>query len=429
VRTRLGRPALVILVLAGVVACTSDKASRSGSPSPPSGATHHQATPTTVATAANATPKQQRAQFEQLLGQHSLLAVRLTRSLASAPPEFRQAADASLRQNTDALSQLVSSAYSDPDGDRFKQLLEGYVTNLTAYANAATSKDASKRQAARAAIMAYCDDYGDWFAQASNGRVEAGDAVRTARARVEELMRQVDEYAARNYDRAYRIGREAYQHTFASGATLAKASVTPEAATAMDAAPEKLRSAFAMLLGEHMELIIDAQRATFAGSPEFKAAATQVNANTTALTQAMGAIVGPKKAAEFQTAWANHVEGLMAYTAAVAGNDEAGKSVAKQNLDGFAARLALYFSDIVRNLLATGPLTEAITAHDAHLINHVDAYAASDYGTAQQLQLAGYQQMLGVANTLVDAIQRTVQPQMPTGGAKTGGGGTARPTR
>jgi hypothetical protein len=429
VRIRLGRPALIILVLAGVVACTSDKASRSGSPSPSSAATHHQATPTTLATAGNADPKQQRAQFEQLLGQHSLLAVRLTRSLASAPPEFRQAADASLRQNTDALSQLVSSAYSNPDGDRFKQLLEGYVTNLTAYANAATSKDASKQAAARAAIMAYCDDYGDWFAQASNGRVEAGDAVRTARTRVEELMRQVDAYAARDYEQAYRIGREAYQHTFASGATLAKASVPPETAIAMDAAPDKLRSAFAMLLGEHMELIIDAQRATFAGSPEFKAAATQVNANTTTLTQAMGAIVGPKKAAEFQTAWANHVEGLMAYTAAVAGNDEAGKSVAKQNLDGFAARLALYLSDIVRNVLAADPLTEAITAHDAHLINHVDAYAAKDYGKAQQLQLAGYQQMLGVANTLVDAIQRTVQPRLPTGGPKTGGGGTARPPR
>ena len=83
-----------------------------------------------------------------------------------------------------------------------------------------------------------------------------------------------------------------------------------------------------MLLGEHMELIIDAQRATFAGSSEFKAAAAQVNANSATLTQAMGAIVGPNKAAEFQTAWANHVEGLLAYSTAVAGNDEAAKATA-----------------------------------------------------------------------------------------------------
>jgi hypothetical protein len=115
----------------------------------------------------------------------------------------------------------------------------------------------------------------------------------------------------------------------------------------------------------------------------------------------------------------------MAYTAAVAGNDQNGQAAAKQNLDGFAERLALYFSDIVRNVLAADPLTRAITAHDQHLINHVDAYAAKRYDQAQQMELEGYQQMLEVANTLVSAIQRTVKPQLPVGGSKTGGGGMA----
>ena len=206
-------------------------------------------------------------------------------------------------------------------------------------------------------------------------------------------------------------------------------SVTPKAAAALDAPPERLRSAFAMLLGEHMELIIDAQRATFAGSSEFKAAAAQVNANSATLAQAMGAIVGPEKAAEFQSAWANHVEGLLAYSTAVAGNDEAAKTTATQNLDGFAARLALYFSDIVRNELPVEALTDVLSVHDKHLIEQVDAYAANDYAKAQQMQLEGYQQMLGVANTLVGAIQKTVQAQQPAGGSLTGGGGTAQPPR
>jgi hypothetical protein len=180
-----------------------------------------------------------------------------------------------------------------------------------------------------------------------------------------------------------------------------------------------------MLLGEHMELIVEAQRATFAGAPEFQAAAAQVNANTVALTKAMAALVGAKKAEEFQTAWANHVEGLLAYTAAVADNDQNTKTAAKENLDGFAERLGLYFSDIVKNVLAADPLTDALTAHDTHLIGHVDAYAAKDYPKAQQMELEGYQQMLEVANTLVSAIQRTVKPQLPVGGSKTGGGGMA----
>jgi hypothetical protein len=437
VRLRTGLVAIVTFVLAAAVACTASSAGPSSSPASPPAAAHHatgtaghQVTWMAVTTAAaQASPRELRAQFEQLLGLHTLLAVRVMRSVVSAAPDFQQAAVASLQENTDALSLLVVSAYGGAQGDRFKQLWQRHITDLSAYATGVASKDASAKQTARAALMAYCDAYGSWFAQASKGRVKASDAVAGVRMHVEELMKQVDVYAARDYDQAYRIERQAYEHMFTAGATLAKSSVTPELAVGLDAAPEKLRSAFAMLLGEHMELIVEAQRATFAGSPEFKAAATQVNANTTALTQAMGAIVGPKKAAEFQSAWANHVEGLMAYTAAVAGNDEAGKSVAKANLDGFAERLGLYFSDIVKSVLAADPLTEAITAHDAHLINHVDAYAAKDYGKAQQLELEGYQQMLGVANTLVDAIQRTVQPRLPTGGPKTGGGGTARPPR
>jgi hypothetical protein len=437
VRLRTGVVPLVAFLLAAAVACTASTPGPSGSPTSPPPAAHHATGPAghqvtkmaaTIA-AAQASPKQLRAQFEQLLGLHTLLATRVMRSVVSAAPDLQKAAVASLQENTDALSLLVVSAYGGAQGDRFKQMWQRHITDLSSYANGVAGNDASAKQTARAALLAYCDAYGAWFAQASKGRVKASDAAGGVRMHVEELMKQADAYAARDYDQAYRIERQAYEHMFTAGATLAKSSVTPELAVGVDAAPAKLRSAFAMLLGEHMELIVEAQRATFAGSPQFKAAAAQVNANTTALTEAMGAIVGPKKAAEFQSAWANHVEGLMAYTAAVAAKDEAGKQVAKQNLDGFAERLGLYFSDIVKNVLAADPLTEAITAHDGHLINHVDAYAAKDYGNAQQMELEGYQQMLGVANTLVNAIQRTVKPQLPTGGPKTGGGGTARRPR
>jgi hypothetical protein len=424
VRCRTGLTALVTFVLAAAVACGPGTASHPGSSTAPPAADHH-AMRLTAATAAPASPKQVRAQFEQLLGLHALLAVRQMRSVVASAPDLGQAAGASLQQNTDALSSLVAAAYGGAQADRFTPLWRRHLADLTAYAKGVAGHDTSATQTTRAALLADANAYGSWLAQASKGQVKASDAAAGVRMHVQELMDQADAYAARDYARAYRIERQAYEHMFTAGAGLAKASVTPEVAVGLDTPPEKLRSAFSMLLGEHLELIVAAQRATFAGSQEFEAAAAQVNANTTALTKAMGGIVGPTKAAEFQTAWANHVEGLLAYTAAVAGNDEAAKTVAKQNLEGFAERLGLYFSDIVKNLLAADPLTEAITAHDAHLINHVDAYAAKDYPKAQQLEREGYLQMLGVANTLVGAIQRTVKPRLPVGGSKTGGGGMA----
>jgi hypothetical protein len=429
-RSRTGLVALVIFVLAGAVACTSGSPRRSSAPAAPTTAAADHAThPPAAPIASNASPTQLRAQFEQLLGQHALLAMRLTRSQVAKTADVEQVADAALRQNSDALSQLVETAYDDTQGNRFQQLWQGYVTDLSTYASAVASRDASAKRQARADLMAYCDDYGSWLATASSGQVQPDDATRTARTRVLGLMRQIDAYAARDYDKAYKVERDTYEATFTAGATLTKASVTPKAAAKLDTPPEQLRSAFAMLLGEHMELIIDAQRATFAGAPEFEAVAAQVNANTATLTKAMAGIVGPDKAAEFQSAWANHVEGLLAYSTAVAGKDEAAKETAAQNLSGFGARLALYFSDIVRNELPVEALTDVLGVHDKHLIEQVNAYAADDYVEAEKLQLEGYQQMLGVANTLVDAIQRTVKSGLPVGGSQTGGGGTAQPPR
>jgi hypothetical protein len=424
VRSRAGLIALVSFVLAAAVGCGADTADRSGSSAAPPQVDHH-AVRLAAATAAQASPRQVRAQFEQLLGLHALLAVRQMRSLVVAAPELQRPIEASLLANSDALGRLVESTYGGAPADRFAPLWRRHLADLMAYAKGVAGKDASATQTARTLLVADADAYGSWLAEASKGRVGASDAAAGVRMHVEELMEQADAYAARDYRQAYRVERAAYEHMFSAGGGLAKAGVTPEVAVGLDTPPEKLRSAFAMLLGEHLELLVDAQRASFAGSQEFQAAAAQVNANTSALIKAMAGIVGPEKAKEFQRAWANHVEGLMAYTAAVAGNDEAAKAVAKQNLDGFAERLGLYFSDVVRNVLAADPVTEAITAHDQHLINHVDAYAAKDYTRAQQLELEGYQQMLGVANTLVGAIQRTVKPRLPVGGSKTGGGGTA----
>jgi hypothetical protein len=432
VRSRTVLIALVAFVLATAAACDADKTDRSSSPAPTRTTTHpatHEGASGTTGAAVAASPTERAAQFEQLLGQHVLLAVREMRGVVAAQRDFRQAADEALQENTETLSGLVASAYDEADGDRFKQLWQRATTNLDAYAEAAASDDGAAKQAARTALLADADAYGSWLAGAAEGRVRASDAAGDLRVHVEHLMRQVDAYADDDYDQAYKIERQAYEQLFMVGAPLAQASLTPKLAAKLDAPPEKLRSAFAMLLGEHMELIIEAQRATFGGSPEFKAAAAQVNANTTALTNAMGTIVGPQKAAEFQAAWGNHVEGLLAYSTAAADKDEAAKTAAEQNLDGFAARLALYFSDIVKNALPVEPLTEAISQHDTHLVGQVDAYAARDYSRAQEMELDGYQQMLGVAGTLVGAIQRTVKPGLPVGGSQTGGGGTAHPRR
>ena len=424
-RVRAGLTALATVAAVAAAGCTASGGNDAPTPAAATATTAHHHTTTPTALAPDATPREVRGRFEQLLGQHALLAMRLARSEVDRTPDLQQVVQSSQAANTDALHQAVGVTFDGAQADRFQQLWKGYTDDLAAYAAGTATGNSAGTQEARTALLESCRDWGAWLDSASGGRVQAAEATRSAQARVTELMDQADAYAAKDYRRAYKLERDSYERTYEAGTTLAKASLPAKEAAGLDAAPQQLRSAFAMLLGEHMELIVDAQRATFAGSPEFQAAATQLNANTATLTKAMAGIVGPQKAAEFQRAWANHVEGLMAYTTAVADKDEAAKTVAKENLDGFAERLALFFSDVVRNVLTTEPLTEAITAHDAHLIDQVDAYAAKDYTRAQQSQDEGYQQMVGVANVLVDAIQKVMAEAMPAGGSKTGGGGTA----
>ncbi len=422
-RLRTGLIGLVAFVLAVSVSCTADKPTRStATPAVTTTVDHsgHAAEP-----AANSAAAPLPLQFDQLLGQHAFVTVQLMRGMVSAEPDARQAAGSALQANTEALSQLVGSNYGAAEGDSFKQLWQRRIADLSLYADSVSSGDAAGKQTAQSALLNDSRNYGAWLAGASGNRVKSTDATATARQHVQGLMKQVDAYHVKDYARAYAVERQVYEQIFSSGGSLAKGSVDAKSAAAFDAPAEKLREGFAMLLGEHMTMLIETQRATFNGAQEFQAASSQVNANTNAIAKAMETIVGPQAAAEFKAAWADHIDGLIAYTAAVAGNDDNRKSAAEKELNQVAVDLAVYFSHVVKNQAAVVPLTSAITSHDRHLMDHVDAYAERDFGAAQQMELDGYQQMLGISDTLVSAIQRVVKPGMPVGGSQTGGGGTA----
>ena len=119
VRFRTGLIPLAAFVVVAAVACAVGTAGRSGSSTapPPVG---QQAMRLAAASAAQASPRQVRAQFEQLLGLHALLAVRQMRSVVAAAPELQRATEASLQANTDALSKLVASAYGGAPADRLR---------------------------------------------------------------------------------------------------------------------------------------------------------------------------------------------------------------------------------------------------------------------------------------------------------------------
>jgi hypothetical protein len=107
----------------------------------------------------------------QLLGQHALLAVRLTRSEAARSPELEQVVRSSLTANAGALEQVVGVTYDAAQAERFKQLWSGYTDELAAYGKAAAAGDGEAAQEARTALLKGCQDWGAWLAGAGGGRV------------------------------------------------------------------------------------------------------------------------------------------------------------------------------------------------------------------------------------------------------------------
>ena len=224
-RSRTGPVLLAIAVLAVAAASDAKPASRS-SPTPTTHAGGQHAEHGGVAAAR--TPRALAAQLEQYLAQHTLLAVRQMRSVLTATPDYRTAADGELQEYTGELAGVVGGAYGDAQGERFERIWEQGIAHFTAYAEAVAGNDAEARQAARANLLADAGAYGAWFAEASKGRVAAGDAAAVLRTHVQQLMDQADAYAARDYDQAYKVERAAYEHMFEAGTSLAKASFPPK---------------------------------------------------------------------------------------------------------------------------------------------------------------------------------------------------------
>ena len=98
------------------------------------------------------------------------------------------------------------------------------------------------------------------------------------------------------------------------------------------------------VLGEHMQLVIDAMGAALRGGPEFRADAAQVNGNTTQLAGAFGVLFGPQSGAAFTRVWGEHVDALVSYSGAVATKNRKAEAKARAQLRAFEHHLSRFLS-------------------------------------------------------------------------------------
>jgi len=363
--------------------------------------------------------------LQALLGQHTVLAADMMRGRLRGDPDLAQAANSALGRNTEDMARLVAAAFGRPAAEQFTPLWSGHVTALFNYARGLADGDVAVQTQAKAAITGFETDLAGFFVAAAQGRLPRDVAVSAVTVHIEHLLGQADAYAAKDWTKADQLYRQGFAHAFQLGRALASTLLPPSAAEVLDTPTWRLRSALAQLLGEHVELVVGAMRAGVTDAADFAAAAAAMNGNTADLAGAIDTLFGAAAARSFQSLWADHIDLLVGYAAAVAKGDDSQRSSIGGKLSAFEGRLAAFLTTATRDKIASAELAKALQSHDAMLRQQVDAFVTKDYAAAHEVAYATYQEMYGLAGQLADAFGSQVASRLPAGAAQTGRGGMA----
>ncbi len=370
-----------------------------------------------------------RATLEKLLGHHATLAIRMMRAELAGSPDFLESAEAALRTNTADLGAVVRAVGGASAGGTFERLWADHGLALFKYAHGASTGNAALTKRAAAQLRRYEARFGEFAESASGGELRATGVAGALRTHVDLLLRQTDAYAAGDYVEAYTLQRQAYAHMFPLGRTLASgfAGRPPgELPVAADDPAQELRSALGMLLGEHVELVVDSTRAGVTGAPEFRQAAAAMNGNTRDLTAAIRTLFGRTSARQFSDIWADHIDLFVRYTAAVAEDDGPAARKARRRLRPFQARLIAYLGRATGSRNGVKAVAAEIRMHEDLLLRQIDEYAAEEYLAAHRISYRAYQDMFSTSTSLTALLEEKLAAVLPPGGVQTGGGGTAR---
>jgi hypothetical protein len=405
---------------------TADQDEHAGQPIAESAAVHEHTSGAATVKAIDASDL--RAKLEQLLGQHTILTVRLTRARLRGDGDLAQSADEALGENAADLGELIGTVYGGEAAEKFEQLWFGHVTYLFNYARGVADKDEAAKSQARRQLDDYTTELSQFLEAATKKAAPASVVAPELRMHVDQLLQQVDAYASEDYDRAFALERESYEHMFPLGKALAAGILTGGGARLpadFDSPTRQLQSRLGLLLGEHAELAVDAMRSGISNSPDFPAAGAALDANTREITAMIESVFGPVSAGSFQALWADHIDAFVTYTQALAADDAALEDAATERLKGFNANFAAFLSTSTQGRLGAPTLADAFEMHEDLLLRQIKAYAERDYNTAHQLSFHAYQHMFALAAQAATAIGDTATAQSPTGGPQTGEGGMA----
>jgi hypothetical protein len=192
-----------------------------------------------------------------------------------------------------------------------------------------------------------------------------------------------------------------------TGATTLAAALVLTAATSVHAqSAADLRVALNTTLAEHVWLAAATTEAALGGrGGEFKDAAGALDANSVALSKAIGSVYGADAGTAFLALWRKHIGFFVDYTNGVARKDKAMQDKAVKDLIGYADDFGAFLSSANPNL-PKDVVAGLVRDHVVGLKAVVDAQANKEWAAAygKLREAAAHMQM--IADPLAGAISK-----------------------
>jgi hypothetical protein len=166
----------------------------------------------------------------------------------------------------------------------------------------------------------------------------------------------------------------------------------------------QLRAGLNNLFSEHVYLAGAATNAALGGrEAEFKAAAGALDANSVAISKAIGSVYGEGAEKAFLLLWRRHIGFVVDYTVGVVGNDKAKQDKAVGDLVSYTQDFGAFLSSANPHL-PKSVVADLVKHHVVTLKDVIDAQASKDPARAYTAlrSAAGHMQM--IADPLAEAI-------------------------
>ncbi|MCR8670635.1 hypothetical protein [Agrococcus sp. HG114] len=323
-----------------------------------------------------------RADLTALLQEHVYLAGMAVATAYHASPDSPQfeAAAAALDANSVELSEAVASLSDEQQGAAFLELWRQHIGFFVDYAVAVKGGDQAAADEALAQLQGYTQQAGGFFESVSGGELPAAAVAESLAMHVETLSAAIDAFAA-GEPTATDALQQAAGHVVTSAETLSgglaaaaglEGDVSDEAST--------LRSQLVAGLQEHVYLAGIAVFTAYTAeggpeSPAFEGAAATLDANSVALSEAIGSLAGDQNGAAFLELWREHIGFFVDYAVAVASGDDAGAEQALTDLDGYRPAAGAFFEEISAGELPADAIAEGLGMHVETLAGAIDSLA------------------------------------------------------